>query len=44
MESSTTAFKVRAQLERFLGIFSPLLSKPALTFLGDMLYGLQASR
>ena len=44
MNNSQTAFKVRAQLERFLGIFSPHFSKPALTFLGDMLYGLQASK
>jgi len=44
MNNSQTALKVRAQLERFLGIFSPHFSRPALTFLGDMLYGLQASR
>jgi len=44
MNNSQTAFKVRAQLERFLGIFSPHFSRPALTFLGDMLYGLQASK
>jgi hypothetical protein len=44
MNTSQTALKVRVQLERFLGIFSPHFSKPALTFLGDMLYGLQASK
>ena len=44
MNNSQTAFKVRAQLERFLGIFSPHFSRPALTFPGDMLYGLQASK
>lgn len=44
MNNSQTAFKVREQLERFLGIFSPHFSKPALTFLGDMFYGLQASK
>ena len=44
MNNSQTAFKVRAQLAQFLGIFSPHFSKPALTFLGDMLYGLQASK
>lgn len=44
MNNSQTAFKVRGQLAQFLGIFSPHFSKPALTFLGDMLYGLQASR
>ena len=44
MNNSQTAFKVREQLDRFLGIFSPHFSKPALKFLGDMLYGLQASK
>lgn len=44
MNNSQTAFKVRAQLSQFMGIFSPHFSKPALTFLGDMLYGLQASK
>ena len=44
MNNSQTAFKVRGQLAQFLGIFSPHFSKPALTFLGDMLYGLQASK
>ncbi len=44
MNNSQTAFKVRGQLAQFLGIFSPHFSKPAVAFLGDMLYGLQASR
>lgn len=44
MNRSQTALKVREQLARFLGIFYPHFSKPALTFLGDMLYGLQASK
>ncbi|OQA32225.1 MAG: hypothetical protein BWY57_02130 [Betaproteobacteria bacterium ADurb.Bin341] len=44
MNNSQTAFKVRGQLAQFLGIFSPRFSKPTLTFLGDMLYGLQASK
>jgi len=44
MNNSQTAFKVRAQLTQFLGIFSPHFPKPTLTFLGDMLYGLQASK
>ena len=44
MNNSQTACKVRAQLAQFLGIFSPHFSKPALAFLGDMLYGLQASK
>ena len=44
MNNSQTAFKARAQLERFLGIFSPHFSKPQLRFLGQMLYGLQAAK
>ena len=44
MNNSQTAFKVRGQLAQFLGIFSPHFSKPVMTFLGDMLYGLQASK
>ena len=44
MNPTATAFKVREQLNRFLGIFSPHFSKPALDFLGDILYGLQAAK
>ena len=44
MKNSQAALKTRDQLERFLGIFSPHFSKPALGFIGDMLYGLQASQ
>ncbi len=44
MNNSQTAFKVRGQLAQFLGIFSPHFSRPTLKFLGDMLYGLQASK
>ena len=44
MNRSQAAFKVREQLVRFLGIFSPHFSKPTMKFLGDMLYGLQASK
>ena len=44
MNRSQVAFKVRAQLARFLGIFSPHFSKPTLKFLGDMFYGLQAAK
>ena len=44
MNDSLTALKVRAQLEKFLGVFSPQFSKPELNFLGDMLYGLQAEK
>lgn len=41
---STTAFRTREQLRRFLGIFSPRFSKPKLEFLGQMLFGIQAAR
>ncbi len=44
MNNSQTAFKVRDQLSGFLGIFSPHFSKPVTGFIGDMLYGLQASQ
>lgn len=44
MESSTTAFKVRAQLDGFLGIFSPRFSKPMRRFIGQMLFGIQAAQ
>ncbi len=44
MNNSQTAFKVREQLSKFLGIFSPHFSKPVTGFLGDMFYGLQASQ
>lgn len=41
---STTAFRTREQLRRFLGIFSPRFSKPKPGFLGQMLFGIQAAR
>lgn len=41
---STTAFRTREQLRKFLGIFSPRFSKPKLEFLGQMLFGIQAAR
>lgn len=44
MNNSQTAFKVRDQLSEFMGIFSPHFSKPETGFIGDMLYGLQASQ
>ena len=42
MNNSLTAYKVREQLSKFLGIFSPHFSKPVTGFIGEMLYGLQA--
>jgi hypothetical protein len=44
MKHSQTAFKEREQLSQFAGIFSPHFSKPVAGFIGDMLYGLQASQ
>ena len=43
-DSSTTAFKVRAQLDGFLGIFSPRFSKPMQRFIGQMVFGIQAAQ
>ena len=40
---STVSRKTEEQLRKFLGGFSPHLSKPRLKFLGDMLYGVQAA-
>ena len=42
MNNSLIASKVREQLSKFLGIFSPRFSKPTTGFIGEMLYGLQA--
>ena len=44
METSTTAYKVRAQLNGFLGIFSARFSKPMRHFIGQMIYGIQAAQ
>ncbi len=44
MNRSATALKAREQLELFLGELSPQFSKPLGKFVGDMLYGIQASQ
>lgn len=41
---SVTAFRAREQLKRFLGELTPQFSKPLGRFVGDMLYGIQASQ
>lgn len=41
---STTAFRTREQLRKFLGIFSPRSSKHLPEFLGHMLFGIQTAR
>jgi hypothetical protein len=43
MDDSRTALKVREQLGNFLGIFSPRFPKPGVKFIGEIVYGLQAS-
>ena len=44
MNHSAAAFKVREQLKGFLGELSPQFSKPLGKFVGDMVYGIQASQ
>lgn len=44
MNHSATAFKAREQLKGFLGELSPQFSKPLGKFVGDMVYGIQASQ
>lgn len=44
MYDSKISFRMREQLEKFLGIFSPHFSKPATKFLGEMLYGVQVAQ
>ena len=44
MNHSATAFKAREQLKNFLGELSPQFSKPLGKFVGDMVYGIQASQ
>ena len=43
MNDSTIAFKAHKQLKRFLGRFSPHFHKPTVQFIGQALYGIQAS-
>lgn len=44
MNHSATAFKAREQLKGFLGELSPHFSRPTGKFVGDMIYGIQASQ
>jgi len=43
MDNTRTALKIREQLVRFLGIFSPHFPRPDVKFIGEMVYGLQAA-
>ena len=42
MHPTHVAYKLRDQLTKFLGIFSPHFSKPKARFIAQMIYGLQA--
>jgi hypothetical protein len=44
MNNSATAFKAREQLKGFLGELSPQFTKPQGKFVGEMVYGIQASQ
>ena len=44
VNDSTTAFRAREQLRKFLGIFSPHFPKRTKEFLGQMFFGIQAAR
>ena len=42
MNNTRTALKIREQLLRFLGIFSPHFSRPGVKFIGEIVYGLSS--
>lgn len=44
MERTQITRRLREQLERFSGIFSPRFSKPRGAFISEMIYGIQASQ
>jgi hypothetical protein len=44
MQATDTAQKLRAQIEGFTGIFSPRFSKPQGRFVGQMIFGIEASQ
>jgi hypothetical protein len=44
METTQVAVRLREQLERFSGIFSPRFSKPQARFIKQVIYGIQASQ
>ena len=44
MNRTATALKIRDQIERFLGVFSPQFSKPMIKFIRQMVFGIQASK
>ena len=44
MNRTLTALKIRDQIRKFLGIFSPHFSKPKQKFIEQMIFGIQASK
>ena len=44
MNRTRTALKIREQISKFLGIFSPHFSRPKLKFIEQMVFGIQASK
>jgi hypothetical protein len=44
MKRIQIASRLREQLDKFSGIFSPRFSKPRLKFVQQMIFGIQASR
>jgi hypothetical protein len=44
MNRTQTALRIREQIERFLGIFSPHFSKPKHRFIEQMVFGIQAAK
>lgn len=44
MKATRVAWKVREQMEKFLGIFYPQFSKPQRRFIGERLFGIPAAQ
>lgn len=44
MNRTQTALKIRDQIEKFMGVFSPHFSKPKQRFIRDMIFGIQAAK
>ena len=44
MNRTQTAHRIREQISKFMGIFSPYFSKPKLKFIEQMVFGIQASK
>jgi hypothetical protein len=44
MNRTQTALRIRGQIDKFMGVFSPHFSKPKQRFIRDMLFGIQAAK